>query len=50
MNAQLMVQPSSFIDSDIQMKLVRGLYLFKFSEALASRLVPAGRKSPTIEE
>jgi hypothetical protein len=39
MNAQLMVQPSSFIDSDIQMKLVRGLYLFKFSEALASRLV-----------
>lgn len=38
MNAQLMVQPSSFIDSDIQMKLVRGLYLFKFSEALASRL------------
>jgi hypothetical protein len=38
MNAQLMVQPSSFIDSDIQMKFVRGLYLFKFSEALASRL------------
>jgi hypothetical protein len=38
MNVQLMVQPSSFIDSGIQMKLVRNLYLFKFNDDLQDRL------------
>ncbi|MBE7385289.1 MAG: hypothetical protein F6J95_028305 [Leptolyngbya sp. SIO1E4] len=38
MNAQLMIQPSSFIDAGIQMQTVKGLYLFKFSEALQTRL------------
>lgn len=38
MNAQLMIQPSSFIDSGIQIKSVRGLFLFKFSEDLQERL------------
>jgi hypothetical protein len=38
MNAQLMIQPSSFIDAGIQIKLVRGLLLFKFSEDLQERL------------
>ena len=38
MNAQLLIQPSSFIDSGIQMKLVRNLYLFKFNDDLQDRL------------
>lgn len=38
MNAQLMIQPSSFIDAGIQIKPVRGLLLFKFSEDLQARL------------
>lgn len=38
MNAQLMIQPSSFIDAGIQIKPVRGLFLFKFSEDLQERL------------
>lgn len=38
MNAQLMIQPSSFIDAGIQMQSVKGLYLFKFSEDLQDRL------------
>ena len=38
MNAQLMVQPSSFVDSGIQMKRVRDLYLFKFNDDLQDRL------------
>jgi hypothetical protein len=38
MNAQLMIQPSSFIDSGIQIKPVQGLFLFKFSEDLQERL------------
>jgi hypothetical protein len=38
MNAQLMIQPSSFIDTGIQVKLVRGVFLFKFSEDLQERL------------
>ncbi len=38
MDAQLMIQPSSFIDAGIQMQTVRGLYLFKFSEPLQARL------------
>lgn len=38
MNAQLMIQPSSFIDAGIQMQSVRGVFLFKFSESLQARL------------
>jgi hypothetical protein len=38
MNAQLMIQPSFFIDAGIQIKPVRGLFLFKFSEDLQERL------------
>ncbi|NJL90421.1 MAG: hypothetical protein HC916_12000 [Coleofasciculaceae cyanobacterium SM2_1_6] len=38
MNARLMIQPSSFIDAGIQIKPVRGLFLFKFSEELQERL------------
>jgi len=44
MNAQLMMQPSSFIDSGIQMQPVRGLYLFKFSEPLQTRLETLNKK------
>lgn len=47
MNAQLMIQPSSFIDADIQMKMVRGLYLFKFSESLQDRLENLNEKQRT---
>lgn len=38
MNAQLMIQPSSFIDAGIQVQSVRGLFLFKFSEDLQEQL------------
>lgn len=34
MDAQLMIQPSSFVDVGIQMQSVRGLFLFKFSDDL----------------
>lgn len=44
MNAQLMIQPSSFIDSGIQIKPVRGLFLFKFSENLQERLESLNEK------
>lgn len=44
MNAQLMIQPSSFIDAGIQIKPVRGLFLFKFSEALQERLESLNEK------
>ena len=44
MNAQLMIQPSSFIDSGIQIKPVRGLLLFKFSEDLQARLESLNEK------
>ena len=47
MNAQLMIQPSSFIDADIQMKVVKGLYLFKFSDALQDRLERLNEKQRT---
>jgi hypothetical protein len=47
MNAQLMIQPSSFIDADIQMKVVQGLYLFKFSDALQDRLERLNEKQKT---
>jgi hypothetical protein len=45
MNAPLMMQPSSFIDTGIQMQSVRGLYLFKFSEPLQARLEALNEKS-----
>jgi len=44
MNAQLMIQPSSFIDTGIQIKPVRGLLLFKFSEDLQERLESLNEK------
>ncbi|NJO79932.1 MAG: hypothetical protein HC827_16405 [Cyanobacteria bacterium RM1_2_2] len=44
MNAQLMIQPSSFIDGGIQIKPVRGLFLFKFSEDLQERLESMNQK------
>lgn len=44
MNAQLMIQSSSFIDAGIQMKPVRGLFLFKFSETLQERLEDLNEK------
>lgn len=44
MNAKLMVQPSSFIDADIQIKPVRGLFLFKFSQDLQERLESLNEK------
>lgn len=44
MNAQLMIQPSSFIDAGIQIKPVRGLFLFKFSENLQERLESLNEK------
>ena len=44
MNAQLMIQPSSFIDAGIQIKAVRGLFLFKFSEDLQEQLESLNEK------
>ncbi|MBL1173675.1 hypothetical protein [Pantanalinema sp. GBBB05] len=44
MKAQLMIQPSSFIDAGIQIKPVRGLFLFKFSEDLQERLESLNKK------
>lgn len=44
MNAQLMIQPSSFIDAGIQIKPVRGLFLFKLSEDLQERLQSLNEK------
>ena len=44
MNAQLMIQPSSFIEAGIQIKPVRGLFLFKFSEALQEQLENLNKK------
>ncbi|MEO1094192.1 MAG: hypothetical protein AAFX01_04765 [Cyanobacteria bacterium J06638_28] len=44
MNAQLMIQPSSFIDAGIQIKPVRELFLFKFSEDLQERLESLNEK------
>ena len=44
MDAQLMIQPSSFIDAGIQIKPVRGLFLFKFSEDLQERLESLNEK------
>lgn len=47
MNAQLMVQPSSFIEVGIQIKVVKGLYLFKFSESLQERLESLNEQNRT---
>jgi hypothetical protein len=44
MNPQLMIQPSSFIDAGIQIKSVRGLFLFKFSGDLQERLESLNEK------
>jgi hypothetical protein len=44
MNAQLMIQPSSFIDAGIQIKSVRGLFLFKFTDDLQERLESLNEK------
>lgn len=44
MHAQLMIQPSSFIDAGIQMQPAKGLYLFKFSEDLQERLETLNEK------
>lgn len=44
MNAQLMIQPSSFIDAGIKMQSVKGNYLFKFSEDLQTRLEALNEK------
>lgn len=49
MDAQLMIQPSSFIDSGIQMKLVRNLYLFKFNDDLQDRLEFLNEKKRGLE-
>jgi hypothetical protein len=38
MIAQMMVQPSSWIESGIQISKVRNLHLFKFTSELQSRL------------
>ncbi|MDA0268243.1 MAG: hypothetical protein O2890_03565 [Cyanobacteria bacterium] len=38
MQAQLMIQPSSFIDAGIQIQSVKGISLFKFSEDLQTQL------------
>jgi len=45
MNAQLMIQPSSFIDAGIQMQSIRGLFLFKFSNDLQERLESLNEKN-----
>ena len=44
MNAQLMIQPSSFIDAGIQMQIIRGLSLFKFGNELQERLEALNEK------
>ncbi|MGB3758459.1 MAG: hypothetical protein WBA07_19120 [Rivularia sp. (in: cyanobacteria)] len=38
MISQMMVQPSSWVESGIQISAVRNLYLFKFTPELQSRL------------
>ncbi len=40
MNAQLMIQPSAFVEAGIQLQPVRNLYLFKFkfTDELQERL------------
>jgi hypothetical protein len=52
MITQTMVQPSSWIDSGIQIQQVRGLNLFKFTEDLQTRLetLLEKHKAQTISE
>ncbi len=38
MNAQVMVQPSTWVETGIKISKVRGLNLFKFTDELQSRL------------
>lgn len=38
MLTELMVKPSSWIEKEIQFSQVKGLYLFKFTEELQTRL------------
>lgn len=38
MQAELMVQPSYWIDMEISIQKVRNLYLFKFTENLQAKL------------
>lgn len=49
MNAQLMIQPSFFIDAGIQIKSVRGSFLFKFSEDLQERLESLNEKQRELQ-
>ncbi|MEM1395764.1 MAG: hypothetical protein AAGG00_21250 [Cyanobacteria bacterium P01_H01_bin.150] len=47
MIAQMMVQPSSWVESGIQISEVRNLYLFKFTPELQSRLDQLTQKKKT---
>jgi hypothetical protein len=38
MLAQTMIQPSSWVSTDIRLEKVRGRYLYKFSDRLQTRL------------
>jgi hypothetical protein len=50
MIAQMMVQPSSWVESGIQISKVRNLYLFKFTPELQSQLdkLTDKKKSETL--
>jgi hypothetical protein len=50
MISQMMVQPSSWIESGIKISKVRGLNLFKFTDELQSRLeeLSAKKKASSI--
>ncbi|MBO3459792.1 hypothetical protein G7B40_011090 [Aetokthonos hydrillicola Thurmond2011] len=54
MIAQMMVQPSSWVESGVQISKVRDLYLFKFTPELQSRLDQLSEKKKadmlTLEE
>ncbi|BAY90182.1 MULTISPECIES: hypothetical protein [unclassified Tolypothrix] len=47
MITQIMVQPSSWVESGIQISKVRDLYLFKFTPDLQSRLDQLNDKKKT---
>ncbi|MBW4643180.1 MAG: hypothetical protein KME23_09325 [Goleter apudmare HA4340-LM2] len=47
MITQMMVQPSSWVESGIQISKVRDLYLFKFTPELQSRLDQLTEKKKT---
>ena len=49
MNIQLMVQPSSFIDSGIQIRPIHDLYLFKFNDDLQTRLEILNEKKRNLD-